>query len=42
VFTKEIEAAGFRVTGRPAFLKDNYFVHFVKLPGDDRPPGPRE
>jgi predicted methyltransferase len=34
VFTKEIEATGFRVVDKAAFLKENYFVRFVKIPGD--------
>ena len=41
VFTKEIEAAGFRVAGKAAFLKDNYLVHFVKLSGDERAAEPK-
>lgn len=30
VFTAEIEAAGFRQTGEGDFLKENYFVHFLR------------
>jgi ubiquinone/menaquinone biosynthesis C-methylase UbiE len=31
VFTKEIEAAGFKVVDRADFLKENYFVRFEKV-----------
>ncbi len=31
VFTKEIEAAGFRIVPQADFLKDNYFVRFGKV-----------
>jgi hypothetical protein len=31
VFTKEIEAAGFKIVEQAGFLKDNYFVRFEKV-----------
>ena len=31
VFTKEIEAAGFKVVDQAGFLKENYFVRFAKV-----------
>lgn len=31
VFSKEIEAAGFKVADQPDFLKENYFVRFRKV-----------
>lgn len=36
VFTKEIQAAGFKLLGEETFLKDNYFLHFEKV---DQQPG---
>ena len=29
------------MAGKAAFLEDNYLVHFVELPGDDRASGPQ-
>jgi predicted methyltransferase len=31
VFTKEIEAAGFKRIGEEKFLKENYFIRFEKV-----------
>jgi ubiquinone/menaquinone biosynthesis C-methylase UbiE len=39
VFTKEIEAAGFRIVPQADFLKDNYFVRFEKVEPSAHRPG---